>query len=509
MVKELKRINLFFVILMVFSMIMYFPVNKVKAGDDNTVIINDTQQNNQDAVITNDVKEPDAAEEISENPGQEDTILKDTTIEIDKQRIFEKDRAVLIIKSAYEKEVQYKVVLQSIDRNEWTDITTDYSEGIKAKNSYVKVMPQLLAGKYKVYVFAKLLDSEGTKSMKTGTAEVKYEDLKVLDITSEQDILPQLKATLSSSSVYEGDKVTLKLTSNFNDYVQYKVFIYSNSSKKWSEVTSAYTSAYLGTQEAKIETGKLALGDYKIQVRVKKANIPGKYKDSLGDYDALQGYDVKAVKRPTPPKPAYPEAPKVEAVYVGNASEVERINVRQSASTSSKILGYIYGSTQVLNILGTSGDFYYVQTREYETSNIIKGYIRKDYVKKITPVNSYSIIVDISDQKVYIYKSGQLYKTFICSTGGYYTPTPTGRYLVGGRGPSFGQEKGYICYNFIRINYDYLFHSVIHNLDGSIMTSEYEKLGTRASHGCIRLPDAYIKWMYDNIPRNTLVVIQD
>lgn len=509
MVKELKRINLFFIILMVFSMIMYFPVNKVKAAEDNTIIINNTEKDNEGSVITNDVKETNTTEEIPGDTKEEDAILKDSTIEIDKQRIFEKDRAVLIIKSAYEKEVQYKIVLQSVDRNEWTDITDNYSEGIKTKDSYVKVMPQLLAGKYKLYVFAKPLNLEGTKSMKIGTTEVKYEDLKVLDITSEQDILPQLKATLSSSSVYEGDKVTLKLTSNFNDYVQYKVFIYSNSTKKWSEVTSAYTSAYLGNQEAKIETGKLALGDYKIQVRVKKANIPGKYKDSLGDYDAVQSYDVKAVKRPAPPKPAHPEAPKIEPVYVGNASEVERINVRQSPSTSSKILGYVYGSTQVLNVLGTSGDFYYVQTRDYQTSNIIKGYIRKDYVRKTTPVNSYSIVVDISDQKVYIYKLGQLYKSFICSTGGYYTPTPTGKYLVGGRGPSFGQEKGYICYNFIRINYDYLFHSVLHNLDGSIMTSEYEKLGTRASHGCIRLPDAYIKWMYDNIPRNTLVVIQD
>lgn len=508
MVKKLKHINLFFIMLMVFSMIVYFPINKVKAEEDNTAIISTTQEDNQDAVITNDVKEPDTTQEIPQNT-KEEAILKDATIEIDKERIFEKDRSVLIIKSAYKKEVKYKVVLQSVDKNEWTDLTTTYSEGIKAKDSYVKVMPQLSAGKYKVYVFAKLLDSEGTKSMKVGTKEVKYEDLKILDITSEADALPQLKASLSSSSVYEGDKVTIKLTSSYNDYVQYKVFIYSNSNKKYAEVTSTYTAAYLGTQEAKIQTGKLALGDYKIEVRIKKANIPGKYKDSLGDYDALQSYNVKVVKRPTPPKPAYPEAPKIEAVYVGNASEVEQINIRQSASTSSKALGYIYGSTQVLSVLGTSGDFYYVQTREYETSNIVKGYIRKDYVKKVTPVNSYSIVVDISDQKVYIYKSGQLFKTFICSTGGYYTPTPTGKYITGSRGPSFGQEKGYICYNFIRINYDYLFHSVIHNLDGSIMTSEYEKLGTRASHGCIRLPDAYIKWMYDNIPRNALVVIQD
>ena len=89
------------------------------------------------------------------------------------------------------------------------------------------------------------------------------------------------------------------------------------------------------------------------------------------------------------------------------------------------------------------------------------------------------------------------------------TPTPTGRYLIGGRGEYFGKEKGYICYNFVRINHDFLFHSVIHNLDGSINEEEYKKLGKKASHGCIRLPDPYAKWIYDNIPRNTLVVIQN
>ncbi|WP_278279724.1 L,D-transpeptidase [Clostridium sp. DMHC 10] len=35
-----------------------------------------------------------------------------------------------------------------------------------------------------------------------------------------------------------------------------------------------------------------------------------------------------------------------------------------------------------------------------------------------------------------------------------------------------------------------------------------KKLGTKASHGCVRLSIEDAKWMYDNIPRDTLVNIK-
>ncbi|HAH78565.1 MAG TPA: L,D-transpeptidase, partial [Ruminococcaceae bacterium] len=35
-----------------------------------------------------------------------------------------------------------------------------------------------------------------------------------------------------------------------------------------------------------------------------------------------------------------------------------------------------------------------------------------------------------------------------------------------------------------------------------------DKLGEPASHGCIRLPVEDAKWIYDNIPEGTKVVIE-
>ena len=54
---------------------------------------------------------------------------------------------------------------------------------------------------------------------------------------------------------------------------------------------------------------------------------------------------------------------------------------------------------------------------------------------------------------------------------------------------------------------EYLFHTVPTDRQGRIIAAEARKLGVKASHGCIRLsvPDA--KWIYENIPYGTRVVI--
>lgn len=57
-----------------------------------------------------------------------------------------------------------------------------------------------------------------------------------------------------------------------------------------------------------------------------------------------------------------------------------------------------------------------------------------------------------------------------------------------------------------------LFHSVYYygNCNpATLATKEYNKLGTAASHGCIRLTVADAKWIYDNCPVGTTVVIYD
>ncbi len=62
-----------------------------------------------------------------------------------------------------------------------------------------------------------------------------------------------------------------------------------------------------------------------------------------------------------------------------------------------------------------------------------------------------------------------------------------------------------------RIDGGMLFHSVYYYDDNpaSLATKEYNKLGSAASHGCVRLMVKDAKWIYDNCALKTTVVIYD
>lgn len=98
---------------------------------------------------------------------------------------------------------------------------------------------------------------------------------------------------------------------------------------------------------------------------------------------------------------------------------------------------------------------------------------------------------------------------FICSAG-YDTPIGTFYTFAKYRwheliGPSWGQWD-------TRIVGGILFHSVYYtkaNNNMALSVSAYNKLGTIASHGCIRLVAEDAKWIYDNCALNTKVIIYD
>ena len=134
-------------------------------------------------------------------------------------------------------------------------------------------------------------------------------------------------------------------------------------------------------------------------------------------------------------------------------------------------------------------------------------------------VNQYKIIVDVSDQKVYVYQwNGSSYGTcvgeMICSTGkkGASTETPLGTYQAAG--PTGTGEwywfKDYSCYAkwATRIIGGILFHSVIYSKGKVLNKTSVHKLGRPASHGCIRLKVEHAKWIYENCTPGTTVVVQ-
>lgn len=102
-------------------------------------------------------------------------------------------------------------------------------------------------------------------------------------------------------------------------------------------------------------------------------------------------------------------------------------------------------------------------------------------------------------------------KRFACSVGLASTPTPTGTYHTLSKyrwhtlmGPSYGQY----CTQVVR---GIFFHSVAgYNMTSyNLKASDYNKLGSPASHGCIRLCVRDAKWIYDNCGLGTTVNIYD
>ena len=95
-------------------------------------------------------------------------------------------------------------------------------------------------------------------------------------------------------------------------------------------------------------------------------------------------------------------------------------------------------------------------------------------------------------------------KKWVCTTGAKSTQTVKGTFTVQGKGKSFG--SGYTCWYYTQFYGNYLFHSVLYK-QGSMSVITDGRLGINASHGCVRLNINNAKWIYDNIPRGTKVVV--
>lgn len=118
--------------------------------------------------------------------------------------------------------------------------------------------------------------------------------------------------------------------------------------------------------------------------------------------------------------------------------------------------------------------------------------------------------VNLKEQMVYVYDAkSRMVENFVCSSGIDGSDTPTGEYKVKERGYSFYSDKYQEgAYYWVQFMGNYLFHSVPFDKNQVIEQGEVKKLGTKASHGCVRLAIQNAKWMYDNIPRDTLVTIK-
>lgn len=129
----------------------------------------------------------------------------------------------------------------------------------------------------------------------------------------------------------------------------------------------------------------------------------------------------------------------------------------------------------------------------------------------------YLVKVSLDDQRVYVYSRGSLglytpVREMICSTG-LNNSTPRGVFLNTTPQDRWHYFKKFVCWaQYTYIIYgagDILFHSVIYNAPRQSALNVYSlhNLGTKASHGCVRLTVEDAKWLFDNCEKGTPVVI--
>jgi len=130
----------------------------------------------------------------------------------------------------------------------------------------------------------------------------------------------------------------------------------------------------------------------------------------------------------------------------------------------------------------------------------------------------YLLKVSTKDQRVYAYswneKQGaytNLVRTMVCSTGLASTPTPKGTYTNTNPVVRWGYFPKYDVWAqyLYRISGPYLFHSVLYDEadESTVKWGSVNKLGSPASHGCIRLSVEDARWIYNNCPAGTTVTV--
>ena len=127
------------------------------------------------------------------------------------------------------------------------------------------------------------------------------------------------------------------------------------------------------------------------------------------------------------------------------------------------------------------------------------GWIRK--ARTTRSATAWHLVVDLSERRVTVYRQGRAVRSYLSVIGAGSTPTPRGKYFVeenvllrGGQvGGPFAlalSARSYVFQEFAGGPGQIAVHGVW-NVGG--------RMGTAASHGCVRLDTAAITWLGERI----------
>lgn len=245
---------------------------------------------------------------------------------------------------------------------------------------------------------------------------------------------------------------------------------------------------------------------------------------------------------PAPEQNTVVQTPAGETVAAASSMNVEFTKKLQRGSTGSKVKQLQTRLTELGFYAGPISGNYMNQTRDavsaFQQHNAITvdGIAGKETwdmifnsqdvsdasaTPKPTPVPTpipYAVTVDVRNQVVTVYGRDDnggytnVVRKMICSTGTTSHPSDLGDWTLNGktaRWATFPKWGGGWAQYWTRINSGIAFHSVLYNTTDTmaLATGSYKALGSRASHGCIRLLVDDAKWVYENLGKGVVVTI--
>ena len=163
------------------------------------------------------------------------------------------------------------------------------------------------------------------------------------------------------------------------------------------------------------------------------------------------------------------------------------------------------------------GNYEITITATDKSNNTSTKKIKLNVNKKVSSIGSYYTEVIRNQNTVIVYglddngNYTKVVRVMPCSVGRSGQDTPTGTFKTSDKyrwGALYGGVYGQYA---TRIVSDILFHSVPYysNNPGKLEWEEYNKLGSPASLGCVRMTVRDVKWIYDNCPSGMTVKIYD
>ena len=201
-------------------------------------------------------------------------------------------------------------------------------------------------------------------------------------------------------------------------------------------------------------------------------------------------------------------------------------DVYDRPSKDGKVLGTLHGQTQCLEVTETRGTgedgWSLIRAWEHEDGAQVLGWVPSDKLTVAMPNGRYGLLVDKKEQTLTLFEAGQVVTVLPVSTGlvaqdALIRETAAGVFLTEKHEGGF--SSGGFRYDYpLRYDGGNMLHRVgwetVKKLED--FTQETERLGQKASHGCVRLPqeaedgsgiNAY--WLWTHLPYHTRVIILD